>query len=423
MGDTIRYFLFVNGRWRWRPTRAMRAKGFRLVTFGREATAADKARAIALNEEWDRVRRGQAEQASAEPMYPIGSYGDGYQRAMKLRQAERIAKGDVQSNEQTKRDDWPRAWRWLSIFADCDPSTIQPEHFLAIDPKSGRATGLVPEIEGKVSVTERHRVIKVHRALWKKMGAMNLCSKDADPSLVFANTAPPPRQDVWRHAEVMRLVQRAWRENKRGLAAAIAVAWDTMLSPIDVRKLTAGQRAYDKTGAIFFLDRAKTGRAAAGTLTRYSQAILETYVATLGCDLLDNTPLFRTAGSEPGPKGGRRWRPQPYSKDLLEKHFAEIRALAFGPDERRQLADLRRSGHVEGDAGGATPADASSKMANTISASNRLRKVYNPVNIVSVRRFDEARKVGRKQLRDEQNPPKSVTPSAGKVSQRGRAKS
>ncbi len=84
-----------------------------------------------------------------------------------------------------------------------------------------------------MSVTERHRVIKVHHALWKKMAAMNLCDKDADPSLVFANTAPPPRQDVWRHGEVMRLVQRAWRENKRGLAAAIAVAWDTMLSPID----------------------------------------------------------------------------------------------------------------------------------------------------------------------------------------------
>jgi hypothetical protein len=43
-------------------------------------------------------------------------------------------------------------------------------------------------------------------------------------------------------------------------------------------------------------------------------------------------------------------------------------------------------------AGGATPADASAKMANTISVSNRLRKTYNPVNVVSVRRFDEARK-------------------------------
>ena len=287
MGDSIRYLLFLNNRWRWRPTAAMRARGLRLVTFGRELTAADKARALALNDEWDRVRRGQAEQASAEPVYPIGSYGNGYQRAMKLREAERVAKGKAQTTEQEKRDDWPRAWRWLSVFADCDPRTIQPEHFLAVDPKTGQANGLVPEIEAKVSATERHRVIKVHRALWKKLAAMNYCDKDADPSLVFANTAPPPRQDVWQHREVVKLVQRAWRENKRGLAAVIATAWDTMLSPIDVRKLTAGQRAIDKTGAVFFLDRAKTGRAAAGTLTPYATAILETYIATLGCELLE----------------------------------------------------------------------------------------------------------------------------------------
>ncbi len=159
------------------------------------------------------------------------------------------------------------------------------------------------------------------------------------------------------------------------------------------------------------------GRAAAGTLTPYATAILETYIATLGFDLHDNSPLFRTAGSEPGPKGGRRWAPQPYKKDHLEKDFAEIRALVFGHGETRQLSDLRRSGHIEGDAGGASPADASAKMANTISTSNRLRKVYAPVNVVSVRRFDEAREVGRKKLQEEQKPTKSVTASAGKVSQ------
>ena len=34
----------------------MRAAGFQLVTFGRELTAEDKARVIALNTEWDAVR-------------------------------------------------------------------------------------------------------------------------------------------------------------------------------------------------------------------------------------------------------------------------------------------------------------------------------------------------------------------------------
>src|ERR1700692_3378823 len=95
--DRIRYFVFVCGRWRWRPTKAMRAKGFRLITFGREATAQDRARAIALNEQWDKVRRGGIDRiepgAPTEAVYPEGSIGRGYQRAMKLREAERIAAG------------------------------------------------------------------------------------------------------------------------------------------------------------------------------------------------------------------------------------------------------------------------------------------------------------------------------------------
>ena len=71
---------------------------------------------------------------------------------------------------------------------------------------------------------------------------------------------------------------------------------------------------------------------------------------------------------------------------------------------------MRRSGAVEGDAGGGTVTDQSNKMANTVSANNRLRKTYNPVNIASVRRFDDARAVGARML--EQKPTESVTAPA-----------
>src|SRR4051812_10639080 len=112
--DKIRYLLFVSGKWRWRPTSLMRARGFKLITFGRECTPADMARAIALNAEWDRVRTGVQEGLSPQPVYPAGSVGEGYQRALKLRASERTAKGIMRTKEQTKRDDWPRAWKWLS---------------------------------------------------------------------------------------------------------------------------------------------------------------------------------------------------------------------------------------------------------------------------------------------------------------------
>jgi hypothetical protein len=95
-----------------------------------------------------------------------------------------------------------------------------------------------------------------------------------------------------------------------------------------------------------------------------------------------------------------------------------VRRDLFGAAEQRQLGDMRRSGAVEADAGGTSTADLSNKMANTLAASTRLRKTYNPVNVVSVRRVDEARERGRKEMRDrEQKPTKSVTTSAARVSQ------
>jgi hypothetical protein len=71
---------------------------------------------------------------------------------------------------------------------------------------------------------------------------------------------------------------------------------------------------------------------------------------------------------------------------------------------------MRRSGAVEGDAGGGSIEDQSNKMANTVDTNKRLRETYNPVNVVSVRRFDEARAIGARKLEAaEQNATESVT--------------
>ena len=48
-------------------------QGLSVITLGREATPEDRARAIALNDQWDKVRRGIAdgvEPALLEPIYP-----------------------------------------------------------------------------------------------------------------------------------------------------------------------------------------------------------------------------------------------------------------------------------------------------------------------------------------------------------------
>jgi hypothetical protein len=254
------------------------------------------------------------------------SVSDGYQRAMALRKAQRVASGIIWSKEREKRDSWPRAWKWLERFGDCDPRTIEPEHFLRIDAVTGKPKGLVAEIEAKVSVTERHMVIKVWRALWKKMAGMKYCDLGADPSKTFTNTPPKPREQVWYRREVRKLVQVAWRHEFYGLASLMAVAWDSQLSPIDNRSLSLSQARSDDAGIYFAVDRAKTGKAAVATLSPWSQAILVAYLNAFGADLLDTTPLFWTRGGRPvsrdgatgqwgGDHGGGRHIPaRPYTK-------------------------------------------------------------------------------------------------------------
>ena len=64
-----------------------------------------------------------------------------------------------------------------------------------------------------------------------------------------------------------------------------------MASPGDARTLTPGQRARDAQGAMFFLDRAKTGRAAVGTLTPWSEQVLE----AVGIPVLSRALALRQA--------------------------------------------------------------------------------------------------------------------------------
>jgi hypothetical protein len=327
--DKHRYFLFINGRWRWRPTKAMKAYGFKLVTMGRGGpgidpdgnpapSLEDRQRAEKLNDDWDKVRTGQVSVPARTTLvaYADGSIGRGYQRAMELRKAERKAKGIVWTNEQEKRDSWPRAWKWLERFGHCDPGTMQPEHFLRIDAVTGEAEGLVPEVETKVSITERHMVIKIWRALWKRMGGMTteqgkrFCDREADPSKSFSNTPPKPRDQVWYRREVHKLVQVAWRNEYNGLAALMAVAWDSQLSPIDNRSLTLAQIRNDNIGIYFAVDRAKTGKAAAATLSRWSQAVLVAYLNGFGAELFDTAPLFWTRGGRPVSRDGAEPRLQ-----------------------------------------------------------------------------------------------------------------
>ena len=424
--DKIRYFRFINGRWRWRPEAYMRRCGFSLINMGSggpgldengnpAASLEDKQRAMQLNAEWDAARKGGPPVVISK--YPPRSVGDAYLRAMKARQALRAKNGEAWEADQQSRDDWPRAWKWLEpMFADCDPTTIEAEDFLSVDEKTGEPSGLIPLIESAVSARERHRTMRVWRALWSRMDSYGYTTGKADPSLAIPNEGVSGRKSVWHEGEVVRLVKRAIRKKFVGLAAAIACAWDTQFSPVDVRGLTPAKLASDGLGELFNSTRKKTGEKAIGTLSARSVRLLAEYIGSLDVELHDDAPIFRTPPANISEKGGRLLPPVPYTKGVLARHFRKIREAEFGPDEKRQFQDLRRSGTVEAFAGGAQPVAVSRKMANTLDHATELQETYNPSHASVVRTVDDARRVGRNVLR-ERSVKKTVTASAGKLSQ------
>ena len=376
------YTVRRNGRGFWEPTKHMRALGFYNAPCGRDGPDA-----WAISEQWNRrwlaVRKGEApspamvssenlspEQAEELTVYPPRSLGEAFRR---YRRTEEWA-----AKAPRTREDWWRVWRRIKpVFGDRDPRTVSLE-----DISAWRKM-----IEETVSLREAHRCLKIWRAMWKVSAALGYCVRDADPSLGVRNRAAPGRSATWTEGEVARLFKRAWRDGYHGLAACIAVAWSTQLSPGDVRALRASQLARNADGAMFFTARGKTGVPVGGALSDRALAALQAYIARLGAELHGEAYIFRNRSGAP------------YSSDTLGDDFRDVRRLVFGDRENRTLADFRRSGAVEAIAGDATPAALAHAMGNTLSASNALFATYVPVNQATLQTVLEARRRGRRKLR------------------------
>lgn len=367
----------------WQPTRAMRALGFRSVPCG-----PDEPSAWRTAEEWERrwqaCRRGEApspslasaqnlspEQAEEITVYPHRSLGEAFRRYR--RTPEWAAKAP------RTREDWFRGWRRIKpIFGDVDPRTVSLE-----DVSAWRKA-----VEETVSLGEAHRALKIWRALWQVSAALGYCSKDADPSFGVRNRAPRGRSETWTEGQVVRAFKRAWRMQYYGLAAIVAVAWDTQMSPGDVRSLRASQLARGVAGEVFFAERGKTGAPVGGLLSNRSIRALTAYLAQIGVELHGDAFIFRNRSGAP------------YSKDTLGDDFRDVRAAEFGPLERRTIGhDFRRTGAVEAIAGGANAEQLAHAMGNTLAASNKLFATYVPVNVATLQAVITARRSGRTKRR------------------------
>lgn len=357
----IPYYVVRNGNGYWQPKPAMKLLGFESTACGPDGPEA-WAKAEELNRKWREYSRAPAKPDRYIP--PPLSLAEAF---VKYKATPEWTKKGVRT-----REEWERAWTRIGpVFGNVKPSVVTLDHISRFREAIAR----------DVSQREAHRCIKIWRALWKVAAALKYCDKTADPSLGVTNTEPGKRSAVWEYREVRALVKGAWRAGYHGLAAVIAVAWDSSLAPVDVRLLTPEQRV---TADVYALDRAKTGRAAFATLTRVTTKIVDSYLETLGVEIAPAAPMFRN-------RSGR-----PYSKDTLGDDFRDVRLIVFGKDELRRLADFRRSGVVEALRGGVTKEALGEKLANDFATSTFLQKTYAPVDLDTVRQADEARQKGRK---------------------------
>lgn len=385
---TIPYYVVRKGRGYWLPSNKMKRLGFHNIRCGPDGPAAWRI-ADTWNERWQRTRKGvtvnlsEINQRNLSPteieelaIYPDGSVGYAFKR---YRHSEAW-----RTKASATRIDWWRGWGFIKpLFADVDPTTLEPEHL-----EQWRKNMLT--VHG---LNTAHRATKIWRALWKVMAAYKLCARDGDPSLTIRNVAPKGRSAIYSEGEAVRLVKGAIRRDYLGLACIISIAWDTQFAPVDCRTLAPRHQGEDGNGIYFVKLRRKiqgtdeNAVEAIGTLSRRSQRLIAAYVAGLATQLLPDAPMFRN-------RSGRA-----YTKDTLARDFRVIREGVF-PGDTRKLLDFRRSGAVEAAAGNVDALALSRKMANSIHSSQRLQDTYMPKRTAMVRLADEARRRGRRTLRE-----------------------
>jgi hypothetical protein len=390
---SIPYYVVPKGRRNgyWRPNEKMRALGFRTICCGPDGPAAWGI-AKTWTDKWEAVRCGReppplqvlAADNSAQTnearelarRWPPGSVGEAWQRYI---QTEEWGAKALSTRNKIW---WPSWFRIRDMWGDVAPDTITYEQLsawrVAIRRKHGPDTA--------------HKTIKVWRALWKVMGAMKIAT-GKDPSAAIRNVAPKPRHQRWSEGEAVRLVKAAIRRQRPTLACIIAVTWDSLFSPVDVRTLRArhvaradGRLVFDRSEE----GRTKTGRPAYGTVSRRTERLLEAQLHLSAADWPADALLFRA------PNG------KPYREDTLAKEFARLREEVF-PGDKRQLRDMRRAGTVEIFNGQPETGTVSAKLANSVERSNQLAKTYNPTDLALVVAADEARQRGRQRLRDGTN--------------------
>lgn len=246
------------------------------------------------------------------------------------------------------------------------------------------------ERDGELSASKRYRILKVWQALLNQAEKRDLFSKA--PIGGIKNPQPKGCSKYWFADEIEKLSETAEREGYPGLSLAIRIAWETLLSPCDVRDLSLSRlNALTDGDGYFDTTRKKTGKDALPYVSRDLVRDIQSYLTRFEFEIGPDQPLLRKRDGTP------------YStKDMLAREFRKVRNIAFAGDTRT-FKDIRRSGNLEADLGGATPQERAELLANRLDKNAFLEATYTPATVLHGKQIRKKREVGRNLLKAEKD--------------------
>lgn len=367
----LRYVTNRHGKLYWEPSAVMRALGFKPKPLGDDGPAAH-AEAARLFQTWLMARAIDGKLAIT---YPAGSFGAYYERYKRTKAWAR--------KKPRTREDYERAWKHLGPeFGDRILTKIS----------AADVEDFAEDLEGKVSPSERYRVMKVLRALFAD-AIIRLKLNMPSPALAVTNPQPLGRSQIWLGAEIPKLVAGAYELGMDAMAVAILIAWDTLFSPVDVYTATKAGLKRDAVGWYLERPRTKTDKAAFGALAPETAAALFAYIEDLGIELAPAGRLIRR-------KSGKAYAVGVSGKNYFAQDFRAVRKHVF-PGDKRQFMDIRRSGNVEADVANADKETMGELLANSMASSKFLENTYTPPTVAKSRQIAEQRQEGRNRLANE----------------------
>lgn len=372
------------GRLFWQPKPEMRAMGFEPEALGPDGPEA-QARALKLYASWLKAK-AEIVKITRYPPGTFGAYWDRFRTTQKWR--NKAVRG---------REDYHRAWvhidAWRQAQAALAPGEKAEPRVTLSNTVLTRITtdmceAFFADIDGRLSPSERYRTIKCLKALLQD-ATVRLKLPYASPAANLTNPQAKGRSDFWLGAEIPLLIAGAEAFGYAGMAILLRIAWDTLFSPVDVWTACKPQLLRDRTGWYIKRDRTKTQKGAFGYLSEETAAAVWAYIEALPFDLAPDAPFIRQ-------RNGNAYR----SKDTVGDDFRVVRAHVF-PGDKRQLQDIRRSGNLEADVGGADKETMGEILANGLATSAFLNDTYTPPTVAKARDVALQRLTGRARLAEE----------------------